>query len=188
MGCSCWKEGKIFQPHTVRKHQIKMVNGIPFTVIKLITHTQLPPCPLRPGLGNSTQIHSRTVLCWGGCSWWPLRMAPTKWDWLELFPYTDLQLPFNQPSCSREPQCSPSAQCPWHSGMGHSMARLGHGSATRHWWHSSCILINCWVIKLPNITPAQPHLQPATELANVKKHPAGLRGVFPNGIDENRLS
>lgn len=37
----------------------------------------------------------------------------------------------------------PSAQCPWHSGVGHSVAGLGHGSATRHWWHSGCILINC---------------------------------------------
>lgn len=43
-----------------------MVNGISFTVLKLITQTQVPPCPLRPGLGNSTEIQSRSVLCWGG--------------------------------------------------------------------------------------------------------------------------
>lgn len=36
------------------------------TIIKLITQTQLPPCPLRPGPGNSTEIHSISVLCWGG--------------------------------------------------------------------------------------------------------------------------
>lgn len=134
---------------TIRGHQIKMINGISFTLIKLITQTQLPPCPLRPGLGNSTEAHSRTVLCWGGmqlvASENGSHQGGLAGHCCSLFPHTDLQLAFTQPSPSREAQCSPlhNVHGIGHSGLGHSVARLGHGSATRHWWHSGCILIHC---------------------------------------------
>lgn len=105
-------------------------------------------CPLRPDLGNSTEIHSRTVLCWGGM---PLVAPENGSHQVGLAGH-----------CSAH--CFHPRICSWHlpnppvpGSLRAALLHNVHGIQEwgiqwpgwdrevqqRHWWHSGCILINC---------------------------------------------